>query len=114
MGIVWDSDRGRTCPVCERALAECRCSAKDRAAEDRAGANDGIVRLRIEKSGRKGKTVTVVTGLPAGDGLRALVKALKKRCGTGGAIKDDAVEFQGDHRDTIREELRRRSFQVKG
>jgi translation initiation factor 1 len=109
MGIVWDSERGRTCPVCQQAAAACRCK---RAEPDAGG--DGIVRLRLEKSGRKGKSVTVITGLPAGDGLTVLVKALKQCCGSGGAIKDGVVEIQGDHRDKVRAELVKRAFVVRG
>ena len=108
MGIVWDSDRGRTCPLCARELSKCNCQ---RAPAQDPG--DGIVRLRIEKQGRKGKTVTVVAGLPF-DQLKALCKALKKRCGSGGAVKDSDVELQGDHRDAIRKELAGRGFTVKG
>lgn len=58
---------------------------------------DGVVRVGRTSSGRRGKTVTVVTGLPAGD-LAAVSKELKRLCGSGGAVKDGAVEVQGDHR----------------
>ncbi|MAE75924.1 MAG: stress response translation initiation inhibitor YciH [Planctomycetes bacterium] len=108
MGIVWDSESGQACPLCRRPVKSCRC-VRTPVQPD----TDGIVRLRIEKGGRKGKTVTVVTGLPV-DGLRDLVKALKKRCGTGGSVKDTQVEFQGDHRDVIRAELVQRGLIVRG
>jgi len=108
MGVVWDSDVGRTCPLCKRAVKDCRCTTDAVTSE-----TDGIVRLRLEKSGRKGKAVTVITGLPI-DGLAALVKQLKKRCGSGGTIKDGVVEIQGDHRDTVRAELAKRDFEVRG
>lgn len=60
------------------------------------------VRVRIEKQGRRGKVVSVVTGVmspPAGK--EALLKLLKTRLGTGGAIKDGDLEIQGDHREKI-------------
>ncbi|MAG58364.1 MAG: stress response translation initiation inhibitor YciH, partial [Planctomycetes bacterium] len=38
---------------------------------------------------------------------------LKRRCGTGGAIKDGNIEIQGDHRDAIVKELENRGFTVK-
>ncbi|MFN8122705.1 MAG: stress response translation initiation inhibitor YciH [Thermoleophilia bacterium] len=61
---------------------------------------DGVVRVSRTKAGRKGKTVTLVTGLPPGD-IGAVAKELKKLCGSGGAVKDGVVELQGDHRDKV-------------
>jgi translation initiation factor 1 len=61
---------------------------------------DGIVRVSRTKAGRKGKIVTLVDGLPAGD-LANVARALKRLCGSGGAVKDGVVEIQGDHRDRI-------------
>lgn len=65
-----------------------------------APAGDGIVRVSRTKAGRKGKTVTLVTGLPPGD-LEAVGRELKRLCGSGGAVKDGVVEIQGDHRDRV-------------
>ena len=77
-------------------------------------AGDGIVRVRRETKGRKGKTVTTVTGTDLDrTALAALIKDLKRRCGTGGAIKDGNIEIQGDHRDAIVKELENRGFTVK-
>ncbi|MBK8975627.1 MAG: stress response translation initiation inhibitor YciH [Planctomycetes bacterium] len=77
-------------------------------------AGDGIVRIRRETSGRGGKTVTTVAGVPlVGEELKQLAKELKRRCGVGGALKDDVIEIQGDHRDAVEQELRRRGFTVK-
>jgi translation initiation factor 1 len=63
-------------------------------------AGDGVVRVQRTKAGRKGKTVTLVTGVPPAD-LADLGKELKRLCGTGGSVKDGVVEIQGDHRDRI-------------
>jgi translation initiation factor 1 len=65
---------------------------------------DGVVRVSRTSSGRKGKTVTLVHGLPAAD-LRAVASDLKRLCGSGGAVKDGVVEIQGDHRERIAEHL---------
>ena len=74
-----------------------------------------MAKLRIEKAGRGGKTVTVVFGLPQNAAfLRDLAQDLKKGCGTGGAIREDGVELQGDLRDRVRELLIARNFRVKG
>ncbi|MBM3665032.1 MAG: hypothetical protein FJW92_04475 [Actinobacteria bacterium] len=64
------------------------------------GSADGIVRVSRTKAGRRGKTVTLVTGLPPGD-LGDIAKELKRLCGSGGAVKDGVVEVQGDHRDKV-------------
>jgi translation initiation factor 1 len=64
--------------------------------------------------GRRGKTVTTITGVPlASDGLRELAGELKRSCGTGGSAKDGTIEIQGDHRDLLVEELERRGYTVK-
>jgi translation initiation factor 1 len=74
--------------------------------------SDGIVRVSREKTGRRGKTVTVVRGLPSGD-LRAVSSDLKRHCGSGGAVKEGAIEVQGDHRDKVAQWLTGQGRQVK-
>ena len=75
---------------------------------------DGIVRVGRSTKGRRGKIVSTVTGVPiAADELSALAGELKRRCGTGGALKDGVIEIQGEHRDTLVEALRERGFEVK-
>ncbi|MEO2139732.1 MAG: hypothetical protein ABGX91_05770 [Thermoleophilia bacterium] len=75
------------------------------------GAGDGIVRVSRTSAGRRGKTVTLVTGLPPGE-LGTIAKELKRLCGSGGAVKDGVVEVQGDHRDAVAAHLGKR-FRVK-
>jgi translation initiation factor 1 len=75
---------------------------------------DGAVRVRREKKGRRGKTVTTVQGLPlAPDALAELAALLKRRCGSGGSVKDGVIEIQGDHADVLLEELRARGYRPK-
>jgi translation initiation factor 1 len=79
-----------------------------------AAPNDGVVRIFRERGGRGGKVVTVVRGLPErGSALDTLAGELKRLCGAGGAVKDRAVEVQGDHRDRIAERLRSMGYAVK-
>ena len=108
---VYSTDRGRVCPTCGWPQKSCRCSSTmEQAVPDRFTA-----RLRIEKAGRKGKTVTVVESLPRNRSfLKELAGELKKACGTGGKAGESHVEVQGDHRDRIRELLRSRGWIVKG
>ena len=74
-----------------------------------------VAKLRVEKAGRGGKTVTVVYDLPRNPQfLKDLCAELKRACGTGGTSTEDTVELQGDHRDRVREVLRKKGFVVKG
>ncbi len=73
---------------------------------------DGVVRIFREKGGRGGKVVTVVRGLPPGQ-LRDVAKELKRHCGTGGAVKEGAVELQGDHREKVAARLEAQGHRVK-
>jgi translation initiation factor 1 len=69
----------------------------------------------MEKSGRGGKIVTVVDGLPSNDAfLKELCGELKRACGTGGAVKDGTIELQGEFRDRLRELLAKKGYAVKG
>ncbi|MTC57546.1 translation initiation factor Sui1 [Providencia rustigianii] len=75
---------------------------------------DGIVRIRRETSGRKGKGVCVVTGLDLNDvELTKLAAELKKKCGCGGAVKEGDIEIQGDKRDLLKQLLEAKGYQVK-
>ena len=108
-GIVYSTEHGRMCPPCGKPVAKCDCR---KAGTPPAG--DGVVRVGRETKGRKGKCVTVITGLSLdSDGLRDLSKRLKQRCGTGGTAKAGIIEIQGDHRDLLLEELKARGYVVK-
>lgn len=75
---------------------------------------DGIVRIRRETKGRKGKGVSLVSGLDLDEAaLKTLAKQLKQKCSTGGTIKDGVIEIQGDHRDTLKAELEKLGHTVK-
>jgi translation initiation factor 1 len=72
------------------------------------------VRVRREVKGRRGKTVTTIEGVPLPDAeLRDLGSELKRRCGSGGAVKDGVIEIQGDHRDALVAELEGRGYTVR-
>jgi translation initiation factor 1 len=107
--IVYSTDVGRRCPNCLRAVSACVCR---KGTPGRAG--DGIVRVRGETQGRKGKGVTLITGLGLANAeLAALATELKRRCGSGGTVDQDRIEIQGDHRETLVAELTRRGWTVK-
>jgi translation initiation factor 1 len=74
----------------------------------------GVVRVSRETKGRKGKGVSLISGLPlAADDLKALAKKLKQLCGSGGAVKNGVIEIQGDHRDKLLEALIDLGYQAK-
>jgi translation initiation factor 1 len=74
-----------------------------------------VVRMRVEKAGRGGKTVTVVEGLARNrQFLKELLSELKRALGTGGTAADDRVEVQGDHREALRALLGGKGWTVKG
>ena len=108
-GLVYSSDQGAMCPSCSQPVDACRCS--DAPATPKG---DGIVRVSRETKGRKGKGVTLVTGVPlTGADLTKLAKDLKKKCGSGGALKNGVIESHGDHRDLLVTELEKRGYRVK-
>jgi len=110
--LVYSTSVGRTCPVCGWPEHDCTCST--------ANANAPIpsklvAKLRMEKTGRGGKTVTVVYGLPDNAAfLKELAQELKRACGTGGAVIEAGIELQGDLRGRVREVLMKKGYLVKG
>lgn len=110
MALIYSTDKGRHCADCGAPRAECRCKQKS----GTPSPGDGIVRLQRQTSGRAGKAVIVISGLalePAA--LKNLAKDLKQRCGCGGAVKDDTIEIQGDHRAALQTALEQLGYKVK-
>lgn len=70
-------------------------------------AKEQKLRVRIEKNGRGGKTVTIVSGFIGSEtDLKELGKALKSKCGVGGSAKEGEVLVQGDFKQRVIEILR--------
>ncbi|MFZ4640338.1 MAG: translation initiation factor [Nodosilinea sp.] len=73
------------------------------------------LRVEVSRKGRGGKTVTVITGFShSPDALANLARQLKAHCGTGGTVKDDSIEIQGDHREKLVAVLGTKGYRVKG
>lgn len=107
-GLVYSTETGRQCPDCRQPVAACTCG------QPQLPAGDGVARVRRETKGRGGKTVTTVSGVPlVGEELKTLAAALKKRCGSGGALKDGIIEIQGEHVELLLTELQARGFKAK-
>ncbi len=100
------------CPGCGWPQRDCTCSQQTGRESVPARV---VAKLRVEKKGRGGKTVTVVFDLPRNDAfLKELSQDLKRACGTGGAVSENTVELQGDVRDRVREWLLKKGYVVKG
>lgn len=97
--LVFSTDRGRI---------------KEEKPEQEIPQGDGIVRIRRETKGRKGKGVMTISGLLMNEkDLKTLAKELKKLAGCGGAVKDGIIEIQGDKRDVIKAHLEKKGHTVK-
>ena len=87
---------------------------KQPAPKPSASAGPPKIRVAREVSGRGGKGVTVISGLPlAVDALEALAKDLKRTCGAGGAAREGRIEIQGEHRDRLVAELVKLGYDAK-
>ena len=101
--LVYSTDDGdRRHDLDDRAEAE----------EHERQAGDRVVRVAREKAGRRGKTVTLVLGLAAAD-VGTIASDLKRHCGSGGSVKNGAIELQGDHREKVAARLRSQGYEVK-
>jgi len=108
-GTVYSTDGGRVCPGCGYPVGNCRCTQGKEGHE-----GDGIVRIQRSTKGRKGKCVTVITGIPLDQlELLHLTKSLKRLCGSGGTVKNGVVEIQGDHCERVLRELTDKGFTAK-
>jgi translation initiation factor 1 len=111
--LVYSTEGDGTCAGCGWPRKDCRCAATER--RDGPVPAAVVARVRVETKGRGGKTVTVVDELPSNDAfLSQLARELKQACGTGGTVRDGAIELQGDRRQAVRELLTARGWRVRG
>ncbi len=107
--IVYSTEGGKTCPSCGNPVDRCTCD------NDKSQIpSDGVVRIRREVKGRKGKPVTIISGIPVTlDELKEISSELKRKCGSGGSVKENEIIIQGDHRNTIMNFLTTKEYTVK-
>ena len=95
------------CPACRRSPCVCADPSKIKSRQPEP------LRLSFQRGG-KGSGVTRIERLILHPTLKQhLLSRFKKRLGCGGAIKDGALEIQGDHRDFIESELSREGYKIK-
>ena len=111
--FVYSTETGRMCPKCNKPASKCTCKSKvSKKADD--GTTDGMIRIKREVKGRKGKTVTTISGFNKDDGvIKDLASRIKALCGSGGSVKDGVMIIQGDHREAIKAELEKQGFKTK-
>jgi translation initiation factor 1 len=113
-GLVYSTGKGRICPGCGWPADRCACSHNLKGPADSPTRGDGVIRVSRQTKGRKGKGVTVIAGIPlSASDLSALATELKKKCGSGGTLRDGVIEIQGDHRDLLVGLLQTRGWTVK-
>jgi len=104
-GLVYSTETGRTCPGCGHPAKQCCCSINSRLQ------GDTVVRVSRETKGRKGSGVCLITGLPLDEAeLKKLARELKKKCGSGGTVKNGVIEIQGDHSEILVDALIKLGF----
>ncbi len=105
--LVYSDEIGPNCPKCSKPLKNCSCQASTPLA-------GGPVRVERQTKGRKGKGVSLISGLPLPEKeLKELAKELKQRCGCGGTVKNGIIEIQTDQRELLIEELLKKGYQAK-
>lgn len=111
---VYTTESGRVCPNCGKPVAECQCKKSTFGGRKDQFPQDGIVRVSLDRKGRGGKAVTLITGLPgSAEDLKSIAAELKRHCGTGGTVKGGVIEIQGDRRDELVAILKEKRFTVK-
>ena len=123
-GLVYSTDRGRTCPGCGHPVKQCCCSKENNRQQGDCEVHpaghsfqyppEGYIRVSRQTKGRKGSGVCLITGLDLGEAeLKKLAKQLKKKCGSGGTVKNGVIEIQGNQRDILVEALTKLGFKAK-
>lgn len=108
--LVYSTETGQICRSCRKPVTECTCKKK-KSNPQTPKKYDGKIRIRRETRGRKGKTVTTISGLqPDDEVLSQLAGQLKRKCGTGGSVKDGIIIIQGDHRNRLLVELKKQGY----
>jgi translation initiation factor 1 len=93
------------CPKCGLPNELCVCEEIAREQQK--------IDISVDKR-RYGKMMTIVEGINSNDlDIDALITKLKKKCASGGTIKDGKIELQGDHRNKVKEALEEMGFTVE-
>lgn len=109
MNVVYSSEKGAMCPKCNSPVSDCICRKKQF-----SHSSDGIVKIRREMKGRKGKGVIAITDIPEDLAtVKELARELKTKLSCGGTIKNDRVEIQGDRVEDVLSFFKSKGYRVK-
>ena len=104
--LVYATGMGSVCSKCEKAIESCSCTE--------VYSGDGIIKVRRETKGRKGKGVVTLRDIPlVGQDLKDFAKQIKQKCGVGGTIKNSVVEIQGDCLTQVMDFIKSKNLKVK-
>lgn len=107
--LVYSTEGGRICSSCSQPMAQCTCRQKPLPAHE-----EGFLSVKRETKGRRGKTVTLISGMSLStENLHRLASDLKKQFGAGGSVKDGTILIQGDHCHTLTNILEKWGYKVK-
>lgn len=102
-----DAQGNKLCPRCKKTVPQCNCPGYE---APKLKPVKWTPSVKLDKSGRKGKIVTVIKGLSPNEAiLKDLSKILKTKTGSGGTyyVEDrmGVIEIQGDHQTAIQKIL---------
>lgn len=108
-GTQWDAPP--KCDRCEKLESDCQCPPVPEEPNIVSPEKQNL-RLRVERR-KRGKTVTVIDGVAADDFRAELLTKLKNLVGSGGTIRGNNLELQGDHKDLLHQELTKLGYRVR-
>ncbi|MFC1501922.1 stress response translation initiation inhibitor YciH [bacterium] len=107
--LVYTTAHGSNCPTCGQTVKGCVCGS-----DQTQQRSQSKIRIRRDKKGRRGKTVTVISGLPLSDkALLEMAAEFKRKCGTGGSVKNREILIQGDRCQKLLQLLAEKGYDVK-
>jgi translation initiation factor 1 len=113
-----DADGHALCPRCKKWVTQCDCPTLEPVKQKSSAASAIKPSIRLDKSGRRGKVVTLISALPPNEAyLKDLAKELKVKIGGGGTyyISGDSgiIEIQGDHKEVVAEFFRTKKLRER-
>lgn len=107
--LVYTTAHGSNCPNCWHTIDACICDT-----DQPQQRSQGKIRIRRDKKGRRGKTVTIISDLPLSEkALLEMAAEFKRKCGTGGSVKNREILIQGDRGKELLQILEKKGYKAK-